>query len=861
MNASGDLEYLGRKDSQIKIRGFRVELQEIECAVLKYENIKECCVIFEQNSLVCIYVQNTHEVNTEELHSFLTQNLLQHMIPQLYQYKEKSLPVTSNGKLDTKALRDFYRATNCSTKIHYTPPRNKLENEICKIFSAVLNLPKKTVGIDQDFFNIGGDSISSLLLAGKIQNQLGIKCNVKNIFDQRTVRRLCEYLGDDNSSSPKANGNNDALRPSGDVPLLPIQKWFFAKNLQCLSRWNQTFSIKVPQLDIQKLTNSLKILVNYHDAFRLRFRNGFNGYTQYYDDVENVDENFHQLDVNGLKEEEVSLNLTTWSTFNLMKGPLHTVVYLHNNESHCKIWWSIHHLIVDSVSWRIIKDDLKTLYEGGSLGAKGTSYKEFSLAMSNQFLPEKSYWDSIVEKVHLYNASFTETQHAPMNFKFCLDKKESQRLLGGQRREIKINIQDCLLTAVGYSLKKLTNSSLNYVTLEGHGREQIDAHLDLSNTVGWFTTMYPIEIHTDVNTEIVSNVYKAKKSLRSIPNKGIGYGVLYGYNDMPRVVVNFLGTFGNENSDTDWKFCDLSLHLSSDEREKTSSSVIDITGAFDQGRLKFSVDVRLEPSQSEIFVDNFKETLKEISRDLETCQPCLPFGDFEAYYEFPSEMKSNVTLFILPPGEGGAESYFNNLVPSLKQFNLVVFNNFYLERQPLEITFEELAPMYIQYIKKVQANGPYNLLGWSFGGVLALEISRQLTNSGDNVNNLFLIDSYLNVTKAVKDTNISDNTEVIDRINHKYTPTEGDFEYMCTKTKNIVLFKATLLNEMYKSRDQLRLYEYYMNTSFNNLDSVIPSHFITTVELERHTHNTWAKNNKQVILISNVVADKLIFNK
>lgn len=870
-SASGDLEYLGRTDSQIKIRGFRIELEEIECAVLMCKNIKQCCVFFENNALVCIFVTRAdaspNEINAQELNLFLENSLPKFMIPHLIQYNGQSLPVTTNGKLDTKVLKDFYDAAHCSAEISYVAPRNNLENDLCRLFSTVLNLPMKAFGIDHDFFSLGGDSISSLLLAGKIRNQLGIQCNVKNIFDSRTVRRLSDDFGQQIIVyENKLNGRNEAIRPSGEVELLPIQKWFFAKNLASLGYWNQTFAIKVPRLDVMNLTESLRTLVNHHDAFRLRFKKDAGGYTQYYENVDSLDVKLHQLDVTGLSEKEVTSKLTQWSDFNISKGPLFCVAYLYDNSRHCKIWWSIHHLIVDSVSWRIIKDDLQTLYEGKSLSAKGTSYKEFSSVLINQFQSEKSYWVSIIDKVRLYNATFPKTQQSASNFKFSLNEKESQRLLCGVQRGAstinKMDVQDYLLAAVGFSLKKLTNSPTNYVTVEGHGREQIDSQMDISNTVGWFTTMYPVEIYSDSLNNITSNMRQLKKLLNSIPNKGIGYGVNFGYSDpsMPCVTFNYLGTFRNTNTDSKWNFCDLSLDLSSDKSERinSNSAVVDITGACNQGCLTFSIDTRLDENQIEEFVRTFQETLQHISKNIENIEPALPFGDYETYYTFLADRKTAVNLFIFPPGEGGAESYFNNLVPSLKQFNLVVFNNFYRERQPMESTFEELAAMYITYIKAIQVTGPYNFLGWSFGGVLALEICRQLANSGECINNLLFIDSYLNVTKAARDLNISEDTEVIDKINHKYIPTATDFECMCAKTKNIVLFKAMLLNEMHKTQEQRRLYEYFQTTPFNNLDDLIPSEFIRIIELKRNSHNTWAKDKKEILSIANVVAAKLL---
>lgn len=874
LTASGDLEYLGRNDNQIKIRGFRIELEEIECAVLKHTMVKQCCAIFDNNSLVCVFVKNEDispgHINIGELKSFLEGILPKFMIPELVQYHGSTLPVTGNGKLDTKALKDFYKTANCSLEIQHNVPRNKLDSDLCRIFSSVLNLPTKSIGIDHDFFSLGGDSISSLLLAGKIRNQLGVQCNVKNIFDSRTIRKLSNDLSQQCVSHKKLNGTitSDQGRPSGVVELLPIQKWFFAKNLKSIHQWNQTFTIEVASgLDVNYLRESVRVLINHHDAFRLRFVKQMGRYTQYYDDIGHSDPNFHELDVTGLSEDEVNVNLSKWTNFNISKGPLYTVVYLHGDYVSSKIWWSIHHLIVDSVSWRIIKDDLQTLYEGRSLSPRGTSYQEFSTALVNNFLPEKSYWDPIIDKVRAYNAKFPESQDKESKFKFCLDQLESHRLIGGVNQGVRtsnrINIQDLLLTAVGFSLKKLTNYTTNYVTLEGHGREQIGTKFDVSSTIGWFTTMYPVEIRTDSFKNVTSCVRHLSKSLHSIPNKGVGYGAIYGYNDqpMPRVSFNYLGTFGKRNAESEWSFNELSLALNSDESETISDTMIDITACNQQGCLTFSIDTKLDAIQSQEFIQTLQETLRQMSNNIESIVPPPPFGGYETYYEFPAANKNAETLFVFPPGEGGAESYFNNLVPALKQLNLVVFNNFYLDQQPMDCTFEELAAMYVTYIKAIQADGPYNFLGWSFGGVLSLEICRQLTNAGDCINNLFSIDSYLDITKAVTDLEIPKESEVIDVINHKYQKSATDFETVCSNTRNnIVLFRAALLNEMHKTVDQRRLYEYYQNTKYNNLDSLIPIQRIEVIELEKHTHNSWAKDKVVVNYIASVISDKLSIN-
>lgn len=882
----GELEYLRRNDNQIKIRGFRVELQEIVNTLMKHDGVKQCVVFCEGNKLVGVFTIKSELKSVDgvdDLSLFLERVLPQHMIPVLIQYKGESLPVTRNGKLDISELRNLYKSKYCCSSTAPLKPKNMAEKTLCKIFSSVLDIPEKEFGVSDDFFRLGGDSISSLLVVGKIQNQLGVKCNVKQIFDYRTIQKLADMLCGStvskslNDSQKLVNGHTEGPttgRPTGIVPLLPIQKWFFAKtNLSTPHHFNQTFAISVPPLDIQRLKNSLQVLVNHHDAFRLRFHLTTTATSQgciqcYQDDGDEttMKVNFHQFDITALDQVEIECQLDKWSSsIDIQKGPLYAVAYLEDKlNNKFKLWWTIHHLIVDTVSWRIIKDDLQTLYEGqDNLGEKGMSYKEFSLLLkSNQFSNERPYWENIVKKIPLYNAKIigkNETDK-PSNFNFVLDSLKTKRLIDGvQRSTCGTTIQDYLLTGVAYGLEKLTNCSTNYVTLEGHGRQESQ----LCNTIGWFTTMYPVELQVDVKCDLQYNREKIEESLRSIPNKGTGYGTIFGYVDppMPCVTFNYLGAFGGTNN-LAWDLCDLGLELrcGSKKDKRTSDSVIDITAVCDKGRLRFSIDTSLKPEAGQEFVQTLQQTLEEICNnfEVETIEELPSFGkDYEAYFEFPSETDMNSTLFILPPGEGGAESYFNNLVPHLKkQFKLVVFNNYYFDKCSLDTTFQELALQYLKYVRDIQANGPYNLLGWSFGGVLALEMSKQLqlANSGAHVENLFLIDSYFNVGKAVKDLNLLKGLDIIDKINHKYTPNPADFEQI----RNIILFKATERNDIAKTKEQELLYEYFRHSCFNNLDTWVSSEFITVEEMEAHSHVSWTGDEKQVTRISDIVKGKIL---
>ncbi|NCY22607.1 hypothetical protein EBX31_11725, partial [bacterium] len=284
----------------------------------------------------------------------------------------------------------------------YVAPRNEVEAKLCSIFASVLGLDLSVVGITDDFFRLGGDSIISIQLVSRIRQNLTISnnsgtilCSVKDIFTHRTIQKLYDNVIKhviENNVEYSAITNTVLTEQgilSGEVALLPIQEWFFENDLAEPDHWNQSFLIKVDSLlDINRLQHAVKALINQHDAFRLRYRVKSNKqqdvnrpdnndeidtleyFLQYYDassikDSTNEYYTLKILDVSTLSSlEELNDVLTSWqSNFNLERGPLHAVGYLYGYEDgSSRIFFALHHLIVDAVSWRILTEDLKSLY-------------------------------------------------------------------------------------------------------------------------------------------------------------------------------------------------------------------------------------------------------------------------------------------------------------------------------------------------------------------------------------------------------------------------------------------------------------------------------------------------------------------
>lgn len=273
----------------------------------------------------------------------------------------------------------------------------------------------------------------------------------------------------------------------------------------------------------------------------------------------------------------------------------------------------------------------------------------------------------------------------------------------------------------------------------------------------------------------------------------------------------------------------------------------------------FNVDSRLDTIVTERFSSVFKGKLVQIIKHtLEVTNPRngnnenrVASGsdyDFTPYFEFRGGSRKGPILFALPPGEGGAESYFNNVVRHLPNSNLVVFNNYYRHSNRLQ-SFEELGTFYLEYIRRMQPHGPYDFLGWSFGGTLSLEISRQLTvqDEPERIGSLMFIDSYFDVKGATCAIGFEGEEDIIEPIHYRYTKSAADLAPVGAKTSDIVLFRAQEMNDICRSERQRILYDHYAKSEFNRLDVLVGRGCIQLIPLLGDTHFSWVKNEEQLV--------------
>ena len=876
MLENGDLQYIERKDFQLSVNGLRIERSEVEIQIMSFRKMTQVHVMLHptSNILVCFLVAND-KVELNHLETYLQQKLPENMIPKIF-LQIASLPLTKNGKIDDKSLILLYDQFEHKRRNALGGTDNegtKIELIVRETWISVLGTTN--IGLDDDFFFSGGDSIKSLHLVAELRRNLSTKITVKDVFTNRTIRKLSVVIEERQKHKviTKVGLESTKQNPDKSIPLLPIQKWFFAKDIENSHSWNQCFTIQLPSFNINvlKVEDAVEQIVCNHEEFRYRFSKSRAGWVQFKESHSSVKPNFHIVDAKNMSKESIFKKLAHEQTqFNLEKGPLYTVVCICGEET-TLLWFSVHHLLIDTVSWGIIRDELRAIYENKSVNKeKNVSFSNWTNSLYRVVWPTevKSHWNRIRNKTLKWNNEVRGVLNATTTFasqsKLFFDLETTTKII--QNNVFSAYI--LMLTSLGRSLETITGFRENYVTLEGHGRESEDE--DLSSTLGWFTSMFPVELK--VNDNLLESIAFTKNMMNLLPQKGSSYGPIHGYTDgiLPKISLNFLGLISKEDSH-DWAIVeDFGMSYFPLETAKNLDTFLDITAAVYKGNLKVSVGSRLSKELTDIFTEALHVNIQRLS-ELNSVDPapCVsPLQSSSSDNSSDSEMSvpssyrvddsagddsyemvislEQKRLFVLPPGEGGAESYLNNIAPLLQpHYNLYLFNNLYRDRG-YPCTIPQLAELYSIHILNIQRTGPVHLLGWSFGGILAFEIAVNLARKGAVVGNVFLIDPFFDVPHAYTECGISPSNAVVDDINVKYRPVKQEIIELFEKTDSrFVLFKMTKPVPNPATKLDCRFFRYYLNEEFNNLDKFLSMNWISKHNVADN-HYTWVTNHNAV---------------
>lgn len=498
---TGEIEYLGRNDFQVKIHGLRIELTEIEKRVLQIEGIQQAIVLKVEDQLV-VYYSGSMELSQEMIERTLREKLPDYMIPAYYIFMAE-FPLTINGKLDRKAL-----PVPTIKSEEFVEPNNSMEKNLQEIFSDILGIKANDISILTSFFNLGGDSIKAIQLSNRIKQKLDKSLSIKQIFDAKTIKEIAKII----EGLKEVEIINEQGELTGGVKLLPVQQWFFEE--YNTAHFNQAFAIQLPEdVNIEKLRAALIDLINYHDALRIVFDNK----NQYYSSkVNSVELSFVQ-NVDDINKLQRSFKLSD-KLYRFAIKPDENILIMIG-----------HHLIIDSVSWQIFTIDLKDLYEGKRLPKKQTSYRQWSNEIDD--LSKKiDFNDDMKVPIQTYKRGKNYQKTS-----ITVDTETTTKLVESVNNVYNTNINDILLTVLARTLKKVNNSDLTSIKLESHGRAELKDTLNIQRTVGWFTTIYPQLISTDL--------LKTKSLNRRVKDNGIDYVSKYGIHskEIPGILFNYLG--------------------------------------------------------------------------------------------------------------------------------------------------------------------------------------------------------------------------------------------------------------------------------------------------------------------------------
>ncbi|KAJ3406217.1 hypothetical protein HDV05_006120, partial [Chytridiales sp. JEL 0842] len=512
----GRFDVLGRKDDQVKLKGYRIELEEVANALRKFPAVTSAAAIVKDKTLLIGFVSPA-SLDKARLLEFVADLLPAFMIPAAVMGLD-IMPMTSNGKINRKALESI------EVVREVTELETDVETTLATAIAEVLGISPASIGRTSSFIALGGDSISAIRLVTTAR-RLGLGLTTAQILRAPSLSSLA-------SRCTKCSGSKYSMGSVvGQVPLTPIQHVFFNHPWKNLHHFNQSF-VLIPRtkIDVDDLRAAIAKLLRHHDMLRCRFyQDSSDVWIQEImppTETEDVNVTAALTVDDSMFEEIVAIKQRSLS---ITKGPLYSVHLADFDNGSQKLFFTIHHLVIDLVSWRIVLDDLERLLLGGRLETKTMSFKDWSQSLSKKatdFNPNA--WDKYLST----SEKGMELPEAETAYKVEVGlAKDMASQLDKASALYNTNVQELVLA--GLALAWIDWSSHGSCTkgelvfdLEGHGREPWDDDVDISGTVGWFTTIYPIKLPMERNASVQDLLLDIKEKLRSIPDRGLSYGAI-----------------------------------------------------------------------------------------------------------------------------------------------------------------------------------------------------------------------------------------------------------------------------------------------------------------------------------------------
>ncbi|WP_327173846.1 amino acid adenylation domain-containing protein [Streptomyces sp. NBC_01335] len=563
----GSLDFLGRADNQIKIRGMRLEIEDVEAGLAEHPSVRHTCVVAKKNAAGGTYLvgyvipaSGSEDLRGDEVRAWAEEHMVEYMVP-THMVVMKEFPLTANGKLDRKALPEPVVATGS-----FVPPTTDDERAVCAAVATLLRLDE--VGVDQDFFRLGGDSILAISLLSALR-EVGLHVTARQIFTHSVIGALAAVASREEASAPL---HRDVA--TGEITGSPILRWL-GETTDAVDGFVQSVVVNVPaELTADALDAILTALVRRHDMLRARLVRG----DHWSFDVPEADGAVTGWQESDLPHEEC-LALAT-GALDPDGGVMLRAVW--RRAAH-QLVLVAHHVVIDGVSWRVLMDDLATAWRQWSTGAPvelppvRTSFRHWTeLLARTDFDADRAYFRRPLPgadgPVGRRAPCETDTVDRERTRTVALGTGPTAALLGEVPAKFHAGVNDVLLTALAVTLARWRrdlgqDQTFAHVELEGHGREGrfvTGSEPEISRTVGWFTTLYPVTVDPGPAGDLTAPDYLAtalkavKENLSEVPANGLSYGVLRHLADTvfdtpaPQVLFNYLGRFDAETSG-DWR--------------------------------------------------------------------------------------------------------------------------------------------------------------------------------------------------------------------------------------------------------------------------------------------------------------------
>ncbi|MEO1682257.1 MAG: amino acid adenylation domain-containing protein [Cyanobacteria bacterium J06631_12] len=463
------------------------------------------------------------QISAAAMRVFLAQRLPSSMVP-AYLIPLTAMPLTANGKVDVAALPDpqTSRPELAST---FVAPQGAVEETLARLWQQVLSVDR--IGVHDNFFDLGGDSIMAIQIAARLA-EAGFALSPNQVFQHPTLHELSAI------ALPEIAVETEDL--SGKVPLTPIQQAFFDLDSPEPEQFTQMVLLEVSErLNFECLREAVNYLVGYHDSLRLSYQQTDTGWVQCYQSAVQA-ERTCVVDVSHAAKQTLLIAdkiSDPQRQLNLASGDLLRAVLFEQGDSQ-QLALVIHHLAVDAVSWMTLVQDLETVYgqlsngEEVLLPPKTSSFKAWSEGLKSVdiSIDEKAYWESLAAEAGRSLAVDDVSHGLSKTISRQFDRTLTQRLLQGDIQGAgRDRPQEKILAALSMAIASHTGHATIRVDLEGHGREEsLVPGARLVRTVGWFTSLFPVVL--SARGTIAETLKSVKTTLRAVPNGGIGYGIL-----------------------------------------------------------------------------------------------------------------------------------------------------------------------------------------------------------------------------------------------------------------------------------------------------------------------------------------------